>query len=467
MESTFTIKSPIDGSVLFERQYMDWPELAEVTFAARRAFPDWSTLSLEDRAIFVRKMIAYLEDNTETVAKDVSRSIGRPLHQADEIPRLRAVTEQLIEDAKATFTTVNYPDYDGISRFTKRQGKGVVLSVCAWNYPVAMPANLIIAPLLAGNTLIFKHAPQTALIGDWFAKAGTAAGLPEGVFQVVTATHPDIERLIGEGQVDVIEFIGSTRGGFALRSAAASQPVELGLEMGGNDPSYVRQDADLDLAAREIVSGAFGNSGQSCCSVERVYIHESVYDDFLKLLTKQASTLKLGHPADSSSNLGPVISGDAANRINGVVEATIASGAKSLLETQNPPDVGDQSAYVSPRILADVTHNMPIIGEEIFGPVLCAIKVSDDREAVQLMNDSKYGLTASIWTTDHALALELGQNIRCGTFYVNKCDYADLHLPWGGVGLSGMGRINGGPIGYEKLTELKSIVVNSSEEAPH
>lgn len=461
MAPVFTIISPIDGTPLCERSYMDRDTLESVAQAARAAFVGWSKRPLQERAGFARKMMSFLEKNADAIAQDVSRSIGRPRHMANEIPRLRAVVEQLILDAEEAFHPVTYPSDDGLTRYTQRQPKGVVLSICAWNYPVAMPANLIFAPLLAGDPVIFKHAPQTALIGDWFEKAAKASGMPHGVLQVVTAEHPDIERLIGEGKVDAIEFIGSTRGGFALRQAAAAQPIELGLEMGGNDACYVRQDADLDFAATEIISGAFGNSGQSCCSVERVYVHHAIYDAFLALLVEKAGKLQMGHPEDAASDLGPVISAAAAARIRSATQEAIAAGAKPLLKVQPAPNVGDQTAYVSPQILGDVTHAMAIIKEEIFGPVLCVSKVSADAEAIRMMNDSPYGLTAAIWTKDAQLAQELGKELRCGTFYTNRCDYADLYLPWGGVGLSGMGRINGGAIGFEKLTDLKSFVVDA------
>jgi acyl-CoA reductase-like NAD-dependent aldehyde dehydrogenase len=405
-------------------------------------------------------MIAFLEENADAIARDVANSIGRPLHLANELPRLRAATEQLIKDAEQVFKPVSYPSDDGIRRFTTRQSKGVILSICAWNYPVAMPANLVVAPLLAGNTLIFKHAPQTAIIGDWFHEASKQADLPEGVFNVVSAEHEDVEKLLNEGLVNALEFIGSTRGGFALRQAAASQPIELGLEMGGNDACYVRGDADLETAAREIVSGGFGNSGQSCCSVERVYIHEAVHDEFLELLAKSARDLKLGHPHEVSTNLGPVAFSHAASQLRQRISTAIEKGAVPLLPHQNPPNVADQSAYVSPQILSGVTHEMSIVGEEVFGPVVYAIKVFDDDEAIRLMNESEYGLTASIWSQNTSLALEMGKKLKCGTFYVNKCDYADLYLPWGGIGMSGMGRINGGIIGFDKLTEIKSFVVD-------
>lgn len=459
----FTVTSPVDGRALLTRAYAAWDDIAAAADAAQTAFAGWAATPLQDRAKLVRTAIDWLVDHADDIARDLAWSIGRPLQMADETPRLDVVTDQLIKDAEAAFKPIPFPSDDGITRYVKRAPRGLVLSICAWNYPVAMPANMIVAPLLAGDPVIFKHAPQTALIGDWFARAFAAAGLPEGVFQSLMMGHADVVRLIAERPVSVIQFIGSTRGGIALREAAAPYPIELGLEMGGSDPAYVRADADLDLAVTELVSGSFGNSGQSCCSVERIYVHADIHDRFVAAFAAAAGKLKMGHPIDAQPDLGPVVSAEAARRITALIDDAVAIGARPLLPVQSPPDVADASAYVSPQILAGTTHDMRIMREEIFGPVVSVMQVTSDDEAIALMNDSRYALSASVWSGSARDAVQIGSCLRCGTFYHNKCDYADLYLPWGGVGWSGLGRINGGTIGYGKLTEMKSYVLPDGE----
>lgn len=463
----FTVISPVDGRKLLTRDYASWAQVAAAADTAEAAFPGWAATPLAERAGIVRRAVDWLVDHAEAIATDLAWSIGRPLHMADETSRLDVVTNQLILDAKAAFEPIIYPSAGGITRYVTREPRGLVLSICAWNYPVAMPANMIVAPLLAGDTVIFKHAPQTVLIGEWFARAFDAAGLPHGVFQSLSMEHSDVARLIQEKPVSVIQFIGSTRGGIALREASARRPIELGLEMGGSDPAYVRSDADLEFTVAELVSGSFGNSGQSCCSVERIYVHADIHDRFLEEFRAAAGKMVLGHPISARPDLGPVVSADASQRITALVEEAIAAGATALLPEQSPPEVADASAYVSPQILAGTNHDMQIMREEIFGPVVSVTKVANDDEAVTLMNDSPYALSASVWSGSTRDAVRIGSCLRCGTFYHNKCDYADLYLPWGGVGWSGQGRINGGTIGYGKLTEMKSYVLPEGEANEH
>jgi acyl-CoA reductase-like NAD-dependent aldehyde dehydrogenase len=400
----FTVVSPVDGRVLATRTYASWTNAARAADLAAAAFPGWAAMPLQERAEFVRKAIAYLRDHAEPLARDVAWSIGRPVHMADETPRLSVVTEQLIADAGAAFAPLEFPAGDGMIRYATREPRGPVLSICAWNYPVAMPANLIVAPLLAGDTVVFKHAPQTAVIGDWFERAFSHAGLPDGVFQSVMTDHDSIARLIAEKPFSLIQFIGSTRGGMALRHAAADRPVDLGLEMGGSDPAYVRADADLDTTVAGLVSGAFDNSGQSCCSVERIYVEDAIYDAFLKRFRAKAGELTLGHPLDDRPSLGPVVSAEAAERISALVKEAVSHGAEALLPDQPAPLVDDARAYLSPQILAGTNHDMRIMREEIFGPVVSVMRVSDDEEAVGLMNDSRYGLTASVWSRSRGVA---------------------------------------------------------------
>jgi len=314
------------------------------------------------------------------------------------------------------------------------------LSICAWNYPVAMLATLIIHPLLAGNVVLLKHAPQTALIGDFVNQAAQEAGLPEAVVAALDMTHADCEALIASGRFPLVQFIGSTRGGRAVATAAGKAMARVGLELGGSDPAYIRSDVDVDAIVGDLVEGCFGNAGQSCCSVERLYVHSDIHDRFVEALREAAKVVSIGHPVESPGYIGPVVSRDAAARIRGTVSDAIARGAREILPVGASQLAEAASAYVEPRILTHVDHDMPLMRHEIFGPVASIMKVESDERAIALMNDSDYGLTASIWSADIERAVALGRQVRSGTFYVNRCDHADLNLPWGGVKQSGIGR---------------------------
>jgi acyl-CoA reductase-like NAD-dependent aldehyde dehydrogenase len=318
-----------------------------------------------------------------------------------------------------------------------------------------MAASLIIAPLLAGNVVIFKHAPQTASIGDYFAEAARAADLPDGVFAAADIHHEDLRDLIRSGGVDGVQFIGSTRTGSSILACAAERLVKTCLELGGNDPAYVRADADLIKAVAGITSGRFDNSGQSCCAVKRLYVHRNIYGDFLEAFSTAVLGLRTGHPIDETPHLGPVISAAAASGIRGVLGQALAAGGKAILPSGRVSLDREGTAYVEPQIVVDVDHSMRIMKEEVFGPLIGVMQVNDDAEALALMNDSEYGLTASIWSTDPDTSLAVGRKVRSGTFYLNACDHADMNLPFGGVKNSGYGR-SYSRLGYNDIVSYRA-----------
>lgn len=440
MADRFEIVSPVDQRVYAQLPYGDSHTVQSKLESARAALAEWRRTPLAERAELMRALVQAMQERREAVALDVAWQMGRPLWQADETARLVLNTDKLIEDAEAALATREITAADGIRRFVSAEPAGVVLSICAWNYPVAMASSLIVAPLLAGNTVLFKHAPQTALIGDHFAAAAVAAGLPEGVFQSVHLTHADVAKMIGSGHIDVVQFIGSTQGGQAVYDAGRSTFTRYCLELGGKDASYVRADAEIEKIVADLVEGSFGNAGQSCCSVERIYVHESRYARFLEAFVAAAKEVTLGHPIEERTYIGPVVSASAASRINELVREARARGARALLSPRDYAVAAEGTAYVPPQILADATHDMRIMREETFGPVVAVMPVRDDQDAIARMNDSVYGLTASIWTADIEQGARLGEYVQCGTFYVNRCDHADMNLPWGGVGRSGIGR---------------------------
>jgi acyl-CoA reductase-like NAD-dependent aldehyde dehydrogenase len=245
-------------------------------------------------------------------------------------------------------------------------------------------------------------------------------------------------------------------GGHAVVHAAADRFIGLGLELGGKDPAYVRADADLPHAVANLVDGAFFNSGQSCCGIERIYVHADVYDDFVEGAVAEARRLRLGNPLDEDTSLGPVVRASAAAFVRGQCAEAVAAGARALLDPRDFPADEPGSAYLAPQILVDVDHSMRVMSEESFGPCVGIMRVRDDDEAVALMNDSAYGLTASVWTRDEPAALAIGARVETGTFFMNRCDYLDPALAWTGVKDSGRG-CTLSRIGFESLTRPKSF----------
>lgn len=438
--SGFEIISPVDGRVVARRSYADVSAIETAAARAEAAFPLWSTLPLDRRSELITAFVAELEARREAIADAVSWQMGRPRTQADEIGRLRLGTDHTLSQATELLGPREIDTGDGIRRFVTREAIGPCLSICAWNYPVAMLTSLVIHPLIAGNVVLLKHAPQTALIGDFVNEAATAAGLPAGVLTAIDMTHEDCEALIASSRFPLVQFIGSTRGGRQIARAAGAGMARVGLELGGSDPAYIRADVDIDAIVGDLVEGCFGNGGQSCCSVERLYVHADVHDRFVERFVEAAKVVTIGHSFDAPGYIGPLVSTAAAARVRETVAEAVRAGATEILLGGGSPLATPDSAYVEPRVLTGVDHGMKVIRKELFGPVATIVKVTDDGEAITLMNDSDYGLSASIWSADLDRATELARHVRSGTIYINRCDHADLSLPWGGVKQSGTGR---------------------------
>jgi acyl-CoA reductase-like NAD-dependent aldehyde dehydrogenase len=331
-----------------------------------------------------------------------------------------------------------------------------VLTVAPWNYPYLTAVNSIIPALMAGNAVILKHAAQTILAGDRFQAAFDKAGLPKGLFRTLTLSHDDTTKLIASGDIDQVCFTGSVEAGKVIERAAAGTFTGVGLELGGKDPAYVRADAKLDHAIENIVDGVYFNSGQCCCGIERVYVHADVYDRFVDGYVALTKQYVLDNPLDEKTTLGPMAQKRAAATVREHVDEALHKGAKSLIDTKQFTKDAPGSTYVAPQVLVNVDHGMKLMMEETFGPVAGIMKVKDDDEAIKLMNDSPYGLTASIWTTDRDAAERVGRRIETGTVYMNRCDYLDPGLAWTGVKDTGRGATLS-RIGYETLTRPMSF----------
>lgn len=301
----------------------------------------------------------------------------------------------------------------------------VIALLTNYQYPYLILVNALIPALLAGNTVILKPSPQTPTIVERVSEIFTEAGLPRNVIQYFHSGSPQmIESIVRNPQVALVCFTGSVAGGLAVQKAASDRIVGVGLELGGKDPAYIRADVDIPWAAEEIVDGAVFNSGQSCCSLERIYVHESIHDEFVAAVQNVLKNYKLGDPFDKSTHVGPVISRKSKETIESHINDALRKGAKDV----TPPNDSFSSApidgnYVKPTLLINVTHDMIVMTEETFGPVIPVMKVKDDAAAIKLMNDCEFGLTASIWTKDVKKGEELAEDVEAGTVYVNRCDY--------------------------------------------
>jgi acyl-CoA reductase-like NAD-dependent aldehyde dehydrogenase len=343
---------------------------------------------------------------------------------------------------------------DRFERRIERAPHGVVFILAPWNYPYLTAINTIVPALIAGNAVVLKHASQTLLVGERLAQAMHEGGVPADIFQNVVLDHGTTETLIGNRAFDFINFTGSVAGGQAMERAAAGTFTAMGLELGGKDPGYVMDDADLDAAVDSLMDGAMFNAGQCCCGIERIYVHESLYDDFVSKSVAWVEKLKLGNPFDADSTIGPMANARFAATVRAQTAEAIAQGATALIDPALFP-ADDGGAYLAPQILTNVTHAMRVMREESFGPVVGIMKVKDDAEAIALMNDSPYGLTASLWTGDADRAASVGNRLEFGTIFMNRCDYVDPALCWTGCKDTGRGGAMG-VLGYHAVTRPKS-----------
>jgi acyl-CoA reductase-like NAD-dependent aldehyde dehydrogenase len=447
----------VNGQVYVERPLATHEQINEQLRAARHAFEGWRNVELSQRAAILTRFCQEFEKRSSKIAEELTWQMGRPSRYAPN--EVRGTLERarfMIGAAAEALADIDVGPKEGFRRFVRREPLGVVFTVAAWNYPYLIAVNSVVPALMAGNVVLLKHSAQTPLAAERFAECFEAAGLPPGVFQVMHASHEDTDRIIRDSRVDFVAFTGSVAGGRAVQRAASSRFIGVGLELGGCDPVYVRHDANIEHAIENIVDGAYFNSGQSCCGLQRVYVHHAVYKRFIDGFIDLTRRYMLGDPTDDRTTLGPLVRTAAADGVRAQIASSIAAGAKGGISESWFPESIQGTPYLAPQVLLDVNHSMPVMREEIFGPVAGIMKVSSDEEAVGLMNDSDFGLTAAIWTEDQGAALALGQRVNTGTWFMNRCDYLDPALAWVGVKDSGRG-CTLSVVGYEHLTRPKSF----------
>ena len=448
--------SPVDGREFARRPVASGTEIQGTLTRARKAQREWTATPLPQRCALLLRFLDAMEAMNDEIVPELAWQMGRPVRHRGELRSLAERVLGMAAIAEHALVSAEYSDGDGINRRVKRTPAGLVLVIAPWNYPYLTAANTIVAALLAGNAVLLKPAAQTLLTGERFAHAFAAAALPDGLFANLCLSHDATAHLLGAGLVDHCTFTGSVEGGRAIERAAAGSFTTLTLELGGKDPAYVRADADVAAAAEDIADGCFYNSGQSCCAVERVYVHEDVWQPFLDHMIEAASRYRLGDPLNPETDLGPVASAAGATRVREQVAEAVAAGATAHVEPQLfRADPGD-GLYLMPQVLTGVDHRMALMREETFGPAVGLMKVKNDSEATALMNDSDFGLTASIWTRDMDAAETLAPQIEAGTIFANRCDYLDPRLAWTGFKQSGRGA-SLGRWGFEAVTRPRSF----------
>ena len=450
--------SPVDGSTLASRELATPSQIEAVLHKAADSQKIWRTTPIAERAAVIERMVQVMERDALESATELTWQMGRPVrYTPNEI--LRGFQERaryMSSIAASNLSDIATPQVDGFTKWIRREPLGTVLVVAPWNYPYLTAVNSIVPALLAGNTVVLKHASQTMLCAERLQAAFDAAGLPAGVFQHVHASHSSVDSMIKDSRINFVVFTGSVDGGTSMERSAAGKFIGVATELGGKDPSYVRADADVNYAIGENVDGAFFNSGQSCCAIERIYVHEHVYDNFVEGFVDATRAYVLGNPLQNDTTIGPMVNTAAADFVRNQIANALGAGARALVTEHDFAASQPATPYLGPTVLVDVDHTMSVMRDESFGPVIGIVKVRSDDEAVALMNDSQYGLTASIWTNDLEVATALGNRIETGTVYMNRCDYVDPHLVWTGVKNTGRG-IALSSRGFDPYVRLKSF----------
>ena len=452
MSQTLKCISPIDGSVYAERPVLTLDAAKSAAARARTAQKAWAARPVQERVDLVMAGVAAVGAMNDEIVPELAHMMGRPTRYGGEFGGFNERAGHMASIAVETLADIEVSEDATFKRYIKRIPHGVVFVVAPWNYPFMTAINTVAPALIAGNTVLLKHATQTLLVGERMARAFHSVGIPEDVFQNVFLSHDVTNDLIAGNAFDFVNFTGSVGGGQAMERAAAGTFTGVGTELGGKDPGYVMEDADLDAAVDTLVDGAMFNAGQCCCGIERIYVHESLYDAFVEKAVAIVNGYKLGNPMDAETTMGPMANVRFAQEVRAQIAEAVADGAIAHIETMAQDDGG---AYLTPQILTNVTHEMRVMRDESFGPVVGIMKVSSDEEAIALMNDSEFGLTASLWTLDLDRATRVGDELETGTVFMNRADYLDPGLCWTGCKNTGRG---GGlsVIGFHNLTRPKS-----------
>ena len=452
MQKTIT---PIDNTVYIEREYHS-VKIEQTINNSMKAQKDWANLNVNERVKLLKNFVEDFLSRGDVIGEELSRQIGRPISQAaGELKGFKERADYMLSIAEKKLANIDVAKDSNFKSFIKRRPLGIVFVIAPWNYPYLVAVNSIIPAMAAGNTVILKHSAQTPLCAEQLFQSAKKT-LPKDVFNYLHLNHEDGLKVVSDKRINFVSFTGSVKAGYDVQKATHTKFIDMTLELGGKDPAYARHDCDLEKTVENLVDGSFFNSGQSCCGIERIYVDEKIYNNFIELFVSKTYNYKLGNPLEKETNLGPVVKLSAANFILNQINSAIDKGAKKMIDEKKFNFPKEHKNYLIPQVLTNVNHDMDFMTEETFGPCVGIMKVKDENEAIKLMNDSPYGLTASIWTKDLEIAEKVGNQVQTGTFYMNRCDYLDPALSWTGVKETGKG-CSLSEIAYEKLTAPKSF----------
>jgi acyl-CoA reductase-like NAD-dependent aldehyde dehydrogenase len=454
--TTHTVDDPYTGDNAASVEMADPAAIDRCLDQAQAAARAFRRTTVDERIALSERALAAFEARADDIAKDITKQMGKPLGQArGEVKGMAGRWRHMQEIAKDALADVVLPPKDGFERRIVKEPLGVVLDLPAWNYPLLTAVNAIVPAVLAGNAVVVKHSPRTPLCGEHFARAFAEAGAPAGLVQAIFVDYETTERIVGDARVDHVLFTGSVLGGHRIQAAAKDRFLHVGLELGGNDPAYVAADCDLRNTVENVVDGAIYNAGQSCCAVERVYVHRSVYEDFLAAAEPLVRAYVLGDPTDDKTSLGPIAQPWHIKELEAFVADAVKKGGKVVVGGK-ATTVNGKGRFFEATLIRDVPQSAELMQRESFGPILAVSPVDTDDEALRRMNDSRLGLTASVWTRDRDLAARMAKDLEYGTVYMNRCDALDPALPWVGVKDSGRG-CTLSALGFDALTRPKAI----------
>ncbi|MCB0386031.1 MAG: aldehyde dehydrogenase family protein, partial [Bdellovibrionales bacterium] len=455
MAQKIQVKSPYSQEIVGEFSPADFESVKNELRDLHQAQVAWKKVPLKARIDAVRSALNYFTQNKMAIATDITKQMGRPISQSPgEINGLLERANYLCDIAEEALSPMALPEKPGFERAIAREPLGVIFVISAWNYPLLVTVNSVVPALLAGNTVLLKHSSQTPAIGVHFEKAFNSMMGVSHLVKHIVVDHSTTGRIIEELDVQHVVFTGSVSGGQQILKHTAKKFMQPQLELGGKDAAYAAEDADIDAAAATVVDGAMFNSGQSCCGIERAYVHKDVYDQFIKRCIQVISEYKLGDPLDESTNLGPLVTEKAARAAEKQIQAAVQKGAKILAGGQ-VKKMGS-GFFLEPTLMSDVKQNMELMQEENFAPILPVMPVSSMEEALKLVNDSQYGLTSAIFTKDLQKAKQFAEAAQTGTVFMNRCDYLDPALPWTGVKNSGCGSALS-HLGFLSVTRAKAL----------
>jgi acyl-CoA reductase-like NAD-dependent aldehyde dehydrogenase len=444
--------NPFNGEKFRELTYHSRQEVESLLITAGNSQQEWKHTEISERIQLVKDAMDYFHKNQKTIADDITRQMGKPITQSiNEIAGMIHRSDVCCTLAEDALKNITLAETDGLRRFIKREPLGVILDIAAWNYPLLIAVNVVVPAVLSGNSVAIKHSSLTPHCGKAFEDAFKFAGAPDGLVTSLIMKHQTQKQVIQSGLIQHLAFTGSVAAGRRVKALVGSQFIESGLELGGKDPAYIREDANVDKVIPAVMDGVFYNAGQSCCAVERIYVHHTLFDTFLSRAIQYMNALNLGNPMEETIDLGPMAQLSGVETAIAQINDAETKGADVHYYSGNVPE---GRHFLTPAILTNVDHQMDIMQEESFGPIVGIMPVQSDAVAIKLMNDSPYGLTASVWTKDAEKAIEIGNQIETGTFFMNRCDFLDPALPWVGVKDSGKG-CTLSALGIQYLTKPK------------